>query len=82
MVANGAVTTGSARVTVTVYTFVVTPSSAATVTRMLLLPVDREIGDTAPYETPLLSAMVTLAPSSFGVALTVVDDTLCPTLAE
>ena len=41
-------TTSSALVMVALYTFVVTPSSAVTLTRTLLLPVDREIGYLVP----------------------------------
>ena len=53
-----------------------------TVTMITLSPDDRETAREVPWVLPLASAMVTLAPSSLGSAVTVVDDTSYPTMAE
>ena len=74
-------TVGAARVTVTVYVAVATVSSAVTVTVIAFAPSASRTVRSVPAVLPFGSVIVTLAPSSAGVAVTRVDDTSYPTSA-
>ena len=72
----------SARVTVTVYVFLVPPSAAVTVTVTVLRPTASATDREPLAVLPAPSAMTRLAPASVVAAVTVVRDTSYGTAAE
>ena len=78
---GGARASIAARVTVTVYVFVVAPLAAVTGAVMACDPSARLTVRLAPALLPSASAMTTAAPASLGVAVATVLDTPCGTSA-